>query len=159
CMMFWPYSIYYLISNIEETWKPFLIECLGGVLVTLSLCGGVLWDKEDFAPRNGSGFVDPQADDADPDDGAPPGMPAVPPGKKPPRGNRRRRSSSQSDGRERQFPELLGEPFGGVVNSPAGGLPLAGRSSGGAGSGTGLNVGLGLRFSPAGPQGDAGIWS
>src|SRR5262245_22205852 len=72
CLICWPYAIYYLITNLEETWKPFLLDVAGGFLVTISICGGVLWDKNDFGqdiPDDSPNFVVPGANDDDKDDG------------------------------------------------------------------------------------------
>lgn len=95
CLICWPYTIYYLITNIEETWKAFVLECVGGVLVTISLCGGALWDKDDFGHDlpdlpDAPNVVDPGVNDNDPDDGpAPPMPPPVNMPGRPPRRNRR----------------------------------------------------------------------
>src|SRR5260221_5570832 len=101
CLIFWPYSIYFLITNLEEAWKPFPIECVGQVLFWVSLCGGGgFFDKNDFPPpANNPPIGAPDADD-DKDDALPPGMPPANPAARPPRQKRRRY------GRGRQAPTV-----------------------------------------------------
>jgi DNA-directed RNA polymerase subunit RPC12/RpoP len=52
CLLCWPYSLYFLFTNWEETWKPFAIEVVGGVLISLSISGGALDDKIDRDPQD-----------------------------------------------------------------------------------------------------------
>jgi hypothetical protein len=89
CLICWPYTIYYLLTNLEETWKPFALEALGGTLVAFSFCGGALYDKNDFASTgdDGPNFVQP---DDDKDDAPGPGVPPVNMPGQPPRQKRRR---------------------------------------------------------------------
>src|SRR5438128_53828 len=41
------YDLYYLVSNLEETWRAFATNVLGGVLLMLSLCAGALESLDD----------------------------------------------------------------------------------------------------------------
>jgi hypothetical protein len=53
CMWVPGYSIFYLITRIGETWKPFAVECIGTVLVVISFCMGVLaWGDRDDRDRD-----------------------------------------------------------------------------------------------------------
>jgi len=91
CLMLWPYSIYFLLTNLEETWKPFAIEILGGILVSFSLCGGALREDDGFDPGNLGGPKAPAVNaDDDKDDDPIPGMPPANPPGQPPRRKRRR---------------------------------------------------------------------
>jgi hypothetical protein len=66
CMIVPFYSLYYFITNLEETWKPVVTEFVGGVLVMLAMCGGAMFspeDEKDFGPPAIPQNVDDEADD------------------------------------------------------------------------------------------------
>ncbi|MFL5339529.1 MAG: hypothetical protein ACJ8F7_05110 [Gemmataceae bacterium] len=36
------YDLYFLVTNLEETWRPFALNVVGGFLLGLSFCGGAM---------------------------------------------------------------------------------------------------------------------
>ena len=147
CLMFWPYSLYFMISNLAETWKPFAIEVLGGILVVLALSAGVLYDQNDLAPIPPNIPNSPGPDADDDQDDAP--APAVPPGI-PPRRNRRR-WWSLSDRRQGHLAKLLGQVFRRVIDGPTRLFPIGRGGPGSARGGADFDVCLRLRFGAARP--------
>lgn len=86
------YEFYYLISNFAETWKPYLLNMIGGGLAIIAFCSGGLRSMmdDDRGPLRGPGNFQNQPDDfGDGDDEGEldpvPGMPGRPNPGGPPR--------------------------------------------------------------------------
>lgn len=83
------YSLYFMLTNLEETWKPMVTQAVGATLVGISLCAGALWSEEDLRSTGGGTLYDVPSNDDDEED--PQIAPAKPNNARPPVGNPSRR--------------------------------------------------------------------
>jgi hypothetical protein len=69
------YSLYYTLTNLEETWKPMATQFLGGTLVLISFCAGALSDAGDSDSWRDDHYYENRVSDDSEEPDEEPGMP------------------------------------------------------------------------------------